>query len=357
MDKRIRIDFLDGVRGLSALYVVLYHAQLFTKSGVVLSENRLINFIQRIVSVGDISVAVFIVLSGYCLAIPVVNNQLYLKGGFARYIKRRAKRIIAPYFVAIILSLLIISLFRVLQTPHGTNWDSKIPITPMSIVSHFLLIHNLNNNWIYKINGAHWSVATEWQIYFLFPIMLWCWRKYGLFITLFVTCLLSVGLYVIVPIAHPQYIILFFMGAVSAYYSLGKPIVAYSNLFLVVTMLGFLVCLAVFIIHPFSILIFELIGGAFVSAFIYFVVVAKRNENVLKADRFLSSLIPMQLGKISYSIYLIHGPLLALANLLLLDHNFTYDHQLLLMWCVFVPIVVGMGYIYWWICERHFLNK
>src|SRR5215218_948233 len=31
-----------------------------------------------------------------------------------------------------------------------------------------------------SINMAHWSVATEWQIYFLFPLLLLpLWRRFG----------------------------------------------------------------------------------------------------------------------------------------------------------------------------------
>ena len=41
--------------------------------------------------------------------------------------------------------------------------------SPRVIASHLLLVHNLSERWIFKIDPPMWSVATEWQIYLLFP--------------------------------------------------------------------------------------------------------------------------------------------------------------------------------------------
>ena len=41
-----------------------------------------------------------------------------------------------------------------------------------SLLSHLFLLHNLNASWIYDFNGTLWSIATEWQIYFVFALLL-----------------------------------------------------------------------------------------------------------------------------------------------------------------------------------------
>ena len=38
------------------------------------------------------------------------------------------------------------------------------------MASHLFLVHNLSEGWIFKIDPPMWSVATEWQIYLLFPV-------------------------------------------------------------------------------------------------------------------------------------------------------------------------------------------
>lgn len=118
--QKIRIDFLDGIRGASALFVVFFHAMLFTGNGLQDSHNILLNLIKQVVSIGHISVSIFIVLSGFCLAIPVVRNNFFLKGGFKTYIERRANRIIMPYYFALLFSILLYFHFcKFLIIPRG----------------------------------------------------------------------------------------------------------------------------------------------------------------------------------------------------------------------------------------------
>src|SRR5436853_35532 len=57
---------------------------------------------------GHFGVVVFIVLSGFCLMLPVVRGDGTLRGGIAAFFKRRTLRIVPPYYVAIGLSLLLI---------------------------------------------------------------------------------------------------------------------------------------------------------------------------------------------------------------------------------------------------------
>ncbi|MGJ1408015.1 acyltransferase family protein [Sphingobacterium siyangense] len=252
---KIRFEFLDGIRGLAAIWVVLYHSMLFNgyTESIIWSNNIFINCLQKPLSIGRLAVSIFIVLSGFCLAIPVVNNNLQLKGGFNRYIKRRAKRLIPPYYAALALSIGLIYLFPILNTPFDTAWDSKIPITFGAVLSHLLLVHNLNTDWIFKLNGAHWSIATEWQIYWFFPLMLILWRKVNLYFSFFIILVLAVILFKIVPLAAPEFLVLFFMGVICCYFSFKAGSIKRINLPL--SMIALLVCLTAFIIKKTSPLI------------------------------------------------------------------------------------------------------
>ena len=58
-------------------------------------------------------------------------------------------------------------------------------LNPGDLISHLLLVHNLSSAWFHQINAPLWSVATEWQIYFLLPlILLPLFRRAGIAVTL-----------------------------------------------------------------------------------------------------------------------------------------------------------------------------
>src|ERR1035438_9577060 len=85
-----RLSFLDGLRGLAALYVVLYHTHEQFKPGAPLESHfsHLAAFLTGWMEQGHLGVDVFIVLSGYCLMLPVARSaDGMLKGGVLAYLR------------------------------------------------------------------------------------------------------------------------------------------------------------------------------------------------------------------------------------------------------------------------------
>lgn len=62
-------------------------------------------------------------------------------------------------------------------------------------------------------------------------------------------------------------------------------------------------------------------------------------------------------GQISYSVYLLHSPLLGLANLLLLPLPLETLERYMVLTFVAVPVVLGICYLFYLLVERHFLNS
>lgn len=90
----LRLDYLDGLRGLTALYVVLFHCRSeFTWQYADGGFSPLLWQMTAWMNFGHYAVVIFIVLSGYCLMLPVVRSQnKTLAGGLRGYLKRRAWR-------------------------------------------------------------------------------------------------------------------------------------------------------------------------------------------------------------------------------------------------------------------------
>jgi len=175
---RLHIDFVDSLRGLAALYVVMHHILFyFWPPWGQPPRNPLVRVANEFFSYGRYAVAIFIVLSGFCLALPVIKEGR-MRHTFGQFIWRRARRILAPYYAALILSLLFIAVTGTARTQ--TIWDDSVNLTWLGATANFLAVQNWFGAQAFgQINYAFWSVAVEWNIYFFFPLILWLWAKLG----------------------------------------------------------------------------------------------------------------------------------------------------------------------------------
>ncbi len=182
--QRPRLDFLHGLRGVLALTVVLFHIV----AGLGIDRSRpAVALLMAPIMHGHLAVPAFLVLSGFLLAMPVVLHGGQLPGGLLDFLRRRAIRILPPYYAAYFLSMVFfLALERGLALYGIAPWrkltrmiarDWTIP----SVVSHLFLVHNLDGKWAAGMTGVFWTIACEWQIYLLFALVLVpLWRRYGL---------------------------------------------------------------------------------------------------------------------------------------------------------------------------------
>lgn len=358
--KRPEFPYLDGIRGAAAVGIAFFHAYLFTGlSGQAESELPIVGWFLTVASLG---VPVFIVLSGYVLMLPLISTpNLSYRHGIADFFRRRARRILPPYYAALVLSITLILAVPLMQSQSGTQWDSKIPLTFGNVASHVLLVHDFWAGWIGKINGPLWSVAVEWHIYFLMPLVLIpLWRRFrplwvvaGVLVLTLTPAFVGIG-----DFAHPWVIGLFAAGMWAAQCTLKSVVsnvprnvaVAFSAAVIVIAVLGD-------ILGPTSRALLETAGGIAVAAGLAWAgqeIVAGRSPAIVRP--FASK--PMKhLGLFSYSIYLIHSPLLALANLLLLSLELPIVVHWLLMTFVAAPIAIAVSYGFFKLVEVHFLNS
>ncbi len=357
------LDYLDGMRALAALYVVLSHA---TNYFALLDSTppRIIGFFLRFFSRGPYAVDVFIVLSGFCLMLPVLKNGGKLRGGAWQFFQRRAWRILPPYYLAMAFSLLLIALF--IDKTTGSIWDNALPVSAKSVITHLLLVHDAfkEDN---SINYVFWSIAVEWRIYFLFPLLLLVWKpRNALAFTLLIS-LFSCALYLVLRrslgftlTAH--YIGLFCVGMLGASIAF-SPDAAFSKLknwpWLFISLffaLGFIFLPGVKLwqgrILPVQLV--DYLVGLWTIALL--IAVAKAPQS--SWHRLLSWKPLTWLGTFSYSIYLIHAPLLQI-----LWQSVYAPLQLgsiSLFGSVFLgslPVVLAVSYLFFLFCERPFIPR
>ncbi len=158
-----RIVAIDGLRGVAILMVLLYHVQAWIPG--------LENFpawYKFPVSLGFSGVDLFFVLSGFSLYYAwlrqeSLTNQVSKKN----YYWRRFWRIYPPYIIAFFLPWIPVLISTPIEALKEAFW-------------HLLLIHNYSEKYFYGANGPLWSIAVEAQFYILFPLIIFFIRRWGL---------------------------------------------------------------------------------------------------------------------------------------------------------------------------------
>src|ERR1700742_2186939 len=160
---RPRIAGLDGIRGLAALYVVINHVFLRAFPGYPVDHAP---FWAAWFIYGRFAVVVFIVLSGFSLALSPARHGWRLDA-VGRFAQRRARRILPPYWAALAFSLAVAWL--IVPQPGNGVPDAK------SVWVNGLLVQNIVG--AHSPNAAFWSMAVEAQLYLLFPLLLLIIRR------------------------------------------------------------------------------------------------------------------------------------------------------------------------------------
>lgn len=157
-----RIRGLDGLRGLAALMIFLYHAwghSGFPKVAVSIVRLPPLDLTTLAGFCGQ-GVTAFFVISGFLLSLPFWQS---LQSGSAvrlgDFFKRRFLRIYPAYFIVVLLLALV--------------YDVKHPlfVRAIHVASHLLLLHNFTEATIYNISAPLWYVATVFQLCVGLPLI------------------------------------------------------------------------------------------------------------------------------------------------------------------------------------------
>ncbi len=329
----------------------MHHAFLYHQSGPVSGLTYWLKY-------GHFAVDVFILISGYCLMLPVLAHHGSLRGGAIAFFQRRARRILPPYYFALALCLCLI--WTLIGQKTGTHWDAALPATPFEIIAHLLLLQDVIGD-AGRINYVTWSIAVEWQIYFLFPLMLVFWRRFGALRATVGITLVSYVLYEIVrgtPVEGItcQYFALFAFGMLAAEVSQTSQWPALKSPAVLRNMFAIAFAALVSLCHRWGIsghwVVMDLIVG--IASFALLVGASLPGTNVIR--QCLSWYPLVQIGTFAYSIYLVHAPILQIFwQYGIHPHHFPSTVELGVVIAGGLVLSIGGAYVFFWFCERPWL--
>jgi peptidoglycan/LPS O-acetylase OafA/YrhL len=181
-----RIEFLDSIRGLAALFVLLSHA-----AGVFQWPASYFAIIYGwhgwpVISIlfnGKEAVAMFFILSGYVLAKPYVEVKTGLstprKIFLPTFYLRRFLRIWPPWFVVFVISIFAkqFLFFNPATQPPTTKWFGIFWHIKLTIVDFFRQCLFLQHDPARQLVSQDWSLGVELKGSALLPLFVICARR------------------------------------------------------------------------------------------------------------------------------------------------------------------------------------
>jgi len=176
--------YLDGLRALSMIGVLLFHIRTLTLIPPPLkglSAPVLIwgTFWCEPVGYG---MSCLIIISGYGSMLSAMRpGKEKLSAGVA-YLMRRARRLLIPYYAVLALCLAIIAITPNRYLSIASYQAAAVhAFKPMVLISHILVFHNFVPDSYYRINPVLWSIAPIFQVYVIFAfILLPIYRRFGI---------------------------------------------------------------------------------------------------------------------------------------------------------------------------------
>ena len=358
-----RLAFLEGIRGVLALYVVVSHVFTMIDPSAVTGRPSVVSPWLRALAApfvyGHVAVAMFIVVSGFALQLGLLQGggigEVRSLGAFFR---RRALRILPAYYAAFLVSLIV----ALNVTPRFTYppFTTYLPVDVGSVVSHLLLVQNFRPEWMYKINGVMWSISIEVQLYVIFPGLARVLAKRGrgvLLLTGLLFWLLFQGLLGLMfssVYLRLWYALLFAIGMAAAHLAYRPPLRGFraerwTGAFAALGLTVGIVALLTQKSYPLS----DIPLGVGLAAFCALATVGGGGALV----RLMGSRALGALGAFSYSLYLMHHPILQLVYTARPESLTGEGPMLAWLLLLGLPLMLGVAWLFSLVFERPFLRR
>jgi peptidoglycan/LPS O-acetylase OafA/YrhL len=162
------ITNLTALRGIAALITVIYHVDVWIgNGGGMLLPVTLSRMPERLYLMVDF----FFVLSGFIMYHVYGRSfaQGVQKSAFWTFLKARFARVYPLHLLSLCLMAVLLYMAHRLGVPYLLPLE--LENTTGSFVTNLLLLHSMNFHGWFSWVHASWSISTEWWMYMLFPFL------------------------------------------------------------------------------------------------------------------------------------------------------------------------------------------
>ncbi|WP_317946479.1 acyltransferase [Carnobacterium maltaromaticum] len=339
-----RIHYLDSIRGIASVTVVFAHL-----ASVYAEETFFKTSVQ---SLGRSAVILFFLLSGLSLSISLMKRPTAQFGlrEYIAYLVKRFTRIYTPFLIVLLLSEFLFLLIQPEKIAGVSDQFNKIgTITNWSLFSENMF---MTGNNVSLLNPVIWSLIIEIRLSILFPFLFFFvsyWRIPAFIFLLIASFMLGT---ILLYALGNQFLIgqTFFH---TGFFTLGIGLSLFWNQLNKIPKkwlfpLIFISCLLYF--HVIFLVLFKIKNVQFISDIVIgigstgILIVCTQSKSI---QRFLTYVVYLQLGKISFSLYLVHSVVLILMLRILSPFL-----SIIVIELISIPIIFSISYFCYLIIEN-----
>jgi peptidoglycan/LPS O-acetylase OafA/YrhL len=365
---RRSLIFLDSLRGLAALYVMVDHAAMLLWEGPQSYHshpaeysfiNRILAHIFPLFRFGNYVVFFFFVLSGFLIHLKYANNLASVKSArfsFPEYFKRRAKRIYPPFIFALILCYLLDTTgmrmnLSIYSSPTLYNFNIPTNHSTTAFVGNLFFLFGEYVP-LFGSNSPTWTLKLEWWFYMIYPILLFISKR-----NIYPASILMAALFIASYFPHvwPEpllldvfaYMLFWWLGVL-----LAEVYVRRIKISMKMAMIVFFSVAAVLFPCQKYFEANEIIGAFFVAGIISLIFYLQEKGVSLARLAKLK-----WLGDCSYTLYILHWPFFVLCSGMIMNHNQGHLPKNFLF--VFLGIIAALcgSYLLHFVTETPFLKQ
>jgi len=171
MKKKTYLSSLTSLRGIAALLVILLHVNFFCFA-LAPWDSPFDLFIQK----GYLWVDFFFLLSGFIM-MHVYSESFgeSIRKNFKQFMRSRFARIYPLHLFSFLCMVAFFFWYRANFTLYPADYTNTFNV--QTIWTNLLLLHSMGLNGNLSWNSASWSISVEWWMYVVFPFLLIPFRK------------------------------------------------------------------------------------------------------------------------------------------------------------------------------------
>lgn len=169
-----RLDTIDVLRAVAAVGVVLGHIAHHSDP-----ETNLRRALLLPLDLGATGVTLFLVISGFCihLAASARSGGILVAPDWVAFWKRRMYRLYPAYLAAIVFSVLVYAFLDPASYPKINRIGDP---AGLDLFLHAVMVQNLFERFPFSLgNGVFWTLALEEQLYALYAVYVILRRRYA----------------------------------------------------------------------------------------------------------------------------------------------------------------------------------